>query len=130
MFTSTGILKYHVNPYKLIVEVDQGISDYYRSTIPKYFKTNKQLYPAHISVVRKEIPPNLDAWNKYQDKEIEFYYEHYVYSDNTYWWINIFCNELEFIRQELGLPIASGITRSPDGKHKFHMTIGNTKGLQ
>lgn len=129
MFTSTGFLKYYTDPYKLIVEVDQGISDYYRSTIPKYIKTNKQLYPAHISVVRKEIPPNLNVWNKYQDKEIEFQYEHYVYNDDVYIWLNVFCDELEFIRKELGLSTCSGITMSPDGRHKFHCTIANRKGI-
>lgn len=124
---SIGELKYSNNPYKLILEVDQGISDYYRSMIPKYYKVNRQLYNAHISIVRKEIPVNLQYWNKYQGKELKFEYEPFVYFDETYFWLNCYLKEIQDIRIELGLGPSHSIVKSPDGKHDGHMTIGNMK---
>lgn len=129
MFKSSGMLKYFNDPYKLILEVDQGISDFYRKLIPKYIKLNKQLYGAHISIVRKEIPSNINKWKKYQNRIIEFEYENIIYNDETYYWLNAYSSNLEYIRKELGLQTTSEITRSPDGKHKFHITIGNTKNV-
>lgn len=127
MFYSWGTLIYSFNPLKLIVEVDQGISDYYRSLIPKYLKVNKQAYPAHISVVRKELPPRMGYWEEFQGEEIDFEYDRWIYNDEKYYWLNVYSAQLEMIRAELGLPGTSEITKSPDGRHKFHFTIGNTK---
>jgi hypothetical protein len=131
MFKSIGILKYAIvdldPPYKLSLEIDKNISRYYFSLIPKHIRLQSQMYAPHISVVRKETPINLDVWGKYDGEEIEFEYDNYVYNDNTYYWLNVFSDRLEKIRVELGLPVVSGITKSPDGKHKFHTTIGNIK---
>lgn len=125
---SNGILRYH--PNKLIVEVDQGINDYYRKLIPKWIKTNKQMYAAHISVVRKEIPPNMQYWGKYDGDEVEFYYENIIRFGTVYCWLNVFSTRLEEIRLELGLPVSSMYTLPPEGFAKcFHTTIGNFKGL-
>lgn len=129
MFTSSGRIRYFKDPLKAIVEVDQGISDFYRTLIPKYVRINRQAYPAHISFVRKEVPPNMEFWGKYEKEWIEFEYESWVYNSQTYYWLNVFCPRLEEIRRELGLSLTSGITRSPDGRHKFHCTIGNTKNV-
>jgi len=41
----------------LILEVDQGLSDFYFSTIPKSIGLKKQFYSAHVSVVRNVIVP-------------------------------------------------------------------------
>lgn len=129
MFYSTGILIYSNNPYKLIVTVDQEISDYYRSLIPKTFYVRKQLYPAHISVVRNEIPVNIEKWACHHNVIIDFEYEPVIYNDECYYWINAYSSVLEYIRVELGLYPTSEFTKSPDGKHKFHITIGNIKHL-
>lgn len=128
-FNSTGILKYSDNPYKLVVDVDEETSRYYRSLIPKYYCVAPQKYSAHISVVRKENPINIQNWNKYQGKLIQFSYENIIYNDEVYFWLNVFSQELEDIRVELGLESTSILTKSPDGKHKFHSTIGNIKHL-
>ncbi len=127
MFSSIGILRYFENPYKLIVEADQNISDYYRNLVPKYLKLNKQMHAAHISIVRKEIPINLQYWKKYEGEEIKFEYEGYIYNDETYYWLGVKCDYLKLIRAELGLPLTSWITESPDSGHEFHLTVGNTK---
>lgn len=128
MFNSTGILKYHNNPYKLIVEIDQNICDYYRSLIPKWIKTNRQMYSAHISVVRNEVPVNLEHWGKYEGEEIEFLYENEIKFGAVYCWLNVWCKRLEEIRLELGLPVSSPYTLPPEGFAKcFHSTLGNFK---
>lgn len=127
MFNSNGILKYSDNSSKLVVEVDPEISKYYFSLIPKYFKLNKQMFAPHISVVRNIDVSNMLSWNKYQNQEVLFEYESYIYMDETYCWLNIFASKLEDIRKELGLSPFGDVTLSPNGFHNFHMTIGNFK---
>lgn len=129
MFSSTGLLIYSENPYKLIVEVDDEIGRYYRSFIPKHIGVQRPLYSSHISTVRNETPLNLEVWRKYHQKEIAFDYEAIVYYDELYYWLNAYSKTLEDIRIELGLPCTSEFTRSPDGRHRFHITIGNLKHL-
>jgi hypothetical protein len=129
MFKSTGTLQYYRESYKLIVTVDPGIAEYYRALIPKYIVFNKPMYDPHISVIRKETVPNLELWGKYHGQDFEFEYENYIYSSANYLWLNVYSEELENIRLELGLTKTSEITRSPDGRHKFHMTIGNFKNI-
>lgn len=122
---SVGILKYQEN--KLIVEVDVELANYYRSIIPKYIGIQKPMYSPHISVVRKERFNN--NWNKYQNKEIEFEYETFIYNDELYYWLNVYCKEFENIREELGLSNMSKITMPPDFQKCFHITLGNLKHL-
>ena len=128
-YTTTG--RIHVlNTSKMIVAIDTEISRYYMSLIPKYVKFNKQRYEPHISVIRNEMPAcNFDQLLKYNKKEIQFEYENYIYNDETYLWLNVYSDELEAIRSELGLSKTSKITKSPDGKHRFHTTIGNFKNI-
>ena len=130
LFDSFGTLKYflHEGKYKLILEVDQQLADFYFNLIPDYVDVNRQKYPAHVSVVRNEIPVNLDEWGKYEGKEIEFIYSNYVNEGTVYFWLNVFSKDLEKIRLELGLPVNSIYTLPPEGFVKcFHMTIGNKK---
>jgi hypothetical protein len=133
LFSSVGVLRYSVSEpgsYKLVVEADQGISDFYRSLIPKWITTNRQLYGAHISVVRKEVPPLVDNWAKHDGTEVEFCYSPTIHRGTVYWWLNCFCQRLEHIRTELGLAVDSIYTRPPEGFAKcFHLTLANTKGL-
>lgn len=131
IFQSVGITNYSHTlkyGYKLIVEVDQGISEYYRSLIPKCRKPNSQMYAAHISVVRKEIP-DFNCWGAYEGKEILFDYVGHIFFDKIYCWLNVFSKELENIRLELNLPVSSQYTRPPEGSIEcFHCTLGNFKG--
>jgi hypothetical protein len=127
MFKSIGTLRYFGDPYKLIVEIDPEISKYYQSLIPPYILYNKQRYEPHISVIRKEIIPNLQLWGKYEGQDFEFEYDNFIYMSKNYLWLNVFSGDLEIIRLELGLTKTSETTRSPDGRHKFHTTIGNFK---
>lgn len=127
---SSGTLIYSENPYKLIVDVDNEIGRYYRSLIPPTHRVQKPLYNSHISTVRNEMPVNLSVWGKYQNQTIEFEYEPFVYNGELYYWLNVYCQELEDIRLELGLQNTSPFTRSPNGKHRFHITIANLKHIK
>lgn len=130
LHTAQGILKYNQNSYKLIVEVEQDIVDYYRALLPKYIVINRQRYGAHISVVRKEMPTCLDVWGKYEGELVTFNYTSEVFFSKVYCWLNVFCVRLEEIRLELGLPVASEYTLPPEGFIKcFHMTLGNFKSV-
>lgn len=114
--------------YKLTVEVDKSISTYYRSLIPKWIECQSQAYDPHISVVRKEIPPNVAAWGKYDGEKLEFSYDGVVHEGTVYFWLNAFSVRLEEIRVELGLPIHSEYTQPPgDFKKCFHITLANKK---
>lgn len=130
LYKSIGTLSYSIAEvgYRLVLETDQNIADFYRTLIPKYKCVKRQKYNAHISVVRHEIPLILENWGKYQDKEIEFFYDNQIKFGKIYFWLNCFSKELEYIRKELGLPVSSEYTRPPDTYEKvFHMTIGNVK---
>lgn len=131
LFEETGTLKYGKTK-RLVIEVPQGLADYYRSLIPKWKQVNKQAFPAHITVIRagKEFPTNKEVWGKHEGKEVAFSYEPHVYEGTVYYWLNCFCTELEEIRKELGLPVTSEYTLPPEGFVKcFHCTIGNKKEL-
>ena len=128
LFTSTGTLRYGLT--NLVLDVNQDIVEYYRALLPKWIRTNKQMYPAHISVVRHETPPNMELWNKYAGEEIQFSYSHEIRNSEIYYWLDAWCERLEEIRLELGLPVDSPYTRPPDGFAKtFHITIGNRKNM-
>ena len=131
IYPSTGILHYSRGKhggYRLVLDADQQIVEYYRVLIPPYICVNPQRYSAHVSVVRNEIPVNLDAWSKYQGHSINFFYSPIVHFGQVYCWLNVFSQQLEEIRLELGLPVSSEYTLPPEGFTKcFHMTIGNFK---
>ena len=132
LFWCSGPLRYGVDNnglYKLNVMVDPGIVDFYRALVPPYINLNRQAYPPHISVVRKEKGiPNLALWGKYEGEEVKFAYSNVIHYGKVYYWLNAFSERLEEIRLELGLPVSTEYTRPPDTFIKvFHITIGNLK---
>lgn len=132
LFTTQGILLYTVSygkGYKLIVSIDEEISNYYRSLLPKTFKCQQQRYPAHISVVRNETPTNLLSWGVFEKTKIEIQYDPDIQYDETYYWLDCYSKNLETIRHTLGLPLWSKTNCPPNLKHCFHITIGNRKNV-
>lgn len=116
--------------FKLIVEADNEIVNYLYALIPPYISRHRQKYPAHISVVRKEIPPRTELWGKHEGREISFAYTHQLFKSDFYFWVNVYSIELEQIREELGLGVSSRYYEPPPGfRQTFHMTIANSKGL-
>lgn len=131
LYNSIGVLKYDVISdygYRLVLEIEQDIVDYYYSLIPKYYEVKSQQYKAHISVVRKETPSNLYYWGKYQDRSINYSWSPTIYYEYPYWWLDCFSLELEEIRKELGLWYQGKYTIPPKPYNKFfHCTVANNK---
>lgn len=122
MYQSTGILRY--GERSLVVDVDQGIADFYRWLTMIYIPINRQRYDAHISVVRREVPSKIEAWGKYEGYPIDFKYSPIVSNDETYYWLNVECPRLAEIRVELGL------SPHTTWRNQFHITLGNIKHLR
>jgi len=120
--TSSGVLRY-VEDHTAKLVIDPEIARYYKNFIPKCYYVQPQMYPAHITVVRKsrEEPTNWEAWGKYEGREISFSYNPKIYRDGSYFSMEAFSKDLEDIREELGLP------RIRTGFDKFHITIANNK---
>lgn len=126
MFTSTGILHYdptvglkHTEPWWALLLCDNEIARYYASQLKNYgievYSNDKGLWKTHISVMKGELPPNLEAWKKYDGQEVEFHYSHIIRSENgEHAWVDVYSEDLSDIRQELGF----------DFKPWFHMTVG------
>jgi len=128
MYKSKGTLKYYDEPVKLIVVVDENISKYYYTLIPKWKNATRQKYAAHISVVRNEDIPNKQLWKKYEGEEVEYYYDPIIQCGKVYYWLNVFCKRLEEIRLELGMSVNSPYTLPPEGFIRaFHITLANSK---
>jgi len=107
---------------RAIIEIDQGIVDFYQSLIPSYHHIKPSRYSAHLTVVRteKDKPTKLEHWNKYPGEIIEYQYQDQVLYDGTYWYLNAKSSRIAEIREELGLPQfrKSGC---------YHITLGNSK---
>lgn len=131
LYKSIGTIQYSIDSkvgYRLVLNCDQGISNYYRNLIPKYYYVNGLRFPAHVSIIRHEKPWILENWEKRQGEEIEYYYDNDIKFGNLFAWLNVFSKDLEEIRVELGLKIQTQYTVPPPGfKKTFHMSIGNFK---
>jgi hypothetical protein len=131
-YNSIGILRYSHTPgygWKLIAEVDKELVRFSRALVPKTIHLNSTRYAPHISIIRKEVPPNLDLWGLHEGKEISFEYNPYIFNGEVYYWLRVFSVQIEKIRLELGLLRYSSWSRPPDGQDCFHITIGNCKNL-
>ena len=129
LHSAEGTLRYS-GTNRLVVEFEQELVDYYLNLIPRCKNVTRQRYAAHITVVRpyKESPVVTENWGKYEGQKIEFLYDSEVKFGQVYYWLNVLCKPLEFIRIELGLPCVSQYTEPPEGYKKwFHTTIGNVK---
>jgi hypothetical protein len=126
---SQAVVKYGP-AMQAVARIDQGISDFYRSLIPKAYGVQPQAWPAHITIVRKgkETPTKMDAWGKHEGRTIEFTYDTTIQTDGTYFWLNAWSEEVGDIREELGLPryrddsAFGGVSRQ-----EYHITLGNVK---
>lgn len=127
MFTSKGKLEYDDKEgFRVVLKVDQDLSNYYRALTPLYYRVFKPRWAAHITVVRPEydVYPKIRYWEDHAGEEIEFIYDPYVLNGNGYYWINAWSKRLEEIRIELGLQNVSKYALRPAGYDKtFHVTV-------
>lgn len=130
-FEMVGILHYSVlEPgvsYKLTTVVDPGVAEFYRKLVPKHQKCQPGRYAPHVTVVRNELPTDMEKWGLYEGKEVVVEYDNIPKYDGTYWWLDCYSEFLEQVREDLGLPRYAKWNMPPDGKACFHMTIGNSK---
>lgn len=112
----------------LVVDCDPDIGAYYRALYRlQHHDCRKLLRPAwreHISVIRNEEPPEdrKYLWKKYDGQQVEFTFRQGVRTEGFYFWLDVDCDEVLNIREELGLP------RDPE--FPLHLTIGNATLLE
>lgn len=124
MFKSVGQLL--TFPDKVIIAVDSGLADFYRSLIPKHYNVKQGRYSAHITVARCETIST--KWQPWNNVYVLFEYDPYIYNDGgVYWWLNVKCLGVNALRVLCDLPMWSEKSMPPDGSENFHITIGNTK---
>ena len=131
MFQATGRIRYseHKEDAKwwMVVDCDPEIGKYYRSLFAITHYHCKTLFrpawEAHISVIRGEKPPNdkCHLWRKYDGQLVKYYYDSQARGDDVYVWLDVECDFLLDIREEMGLP------RHP--MYSLHLTIGNLKHI-
>ena len=130
MVSGEGLLNYSITEtglYRLVVDVDPAISDYYRALVPKSVRLNRQKYAPHITVLREAAIPRLLAWGAYDGERIVFEYNPEIRTGEVYFWLEVYSKDLEDIRVGLGLDPFGPNARPPDDKDCFHMTLGNLK---
>lgn len=132
LYLSTGTFHYFSEGgYRLVLEVNQELANYYYALIPKWKNARRPRWAAHVTVVRqeKETPVHLEHWGKYEEEQVPFFYSPVIHSGKVYYWLNIFCVRLEEVRRELGLPVRSEYTMPPSPLFTkcFHCTIANNK---
>jgi hypothetical protein len=136
MHKGTGVLRYsHTDRYgwRLVLDIDPGISLFYRSLIPKWKTANPQAAWPHITIIRREQPFNTTAWGRYEGEVVEFLYDPYIETDgHKYWWLNCYSKRLEEIAAELGVQfiVHPGYAKPVKGFRKvWHTTIANMKPI-
>lgn len=115
--SSYGYITYRDTSCILLIQ--QEIVDYYYSLIPKYFDTNRQKYPAHITIIRKFEKPTIRLVTS---NIIRFEYDGKIHYKHPYFFMNCWSDDIGDLREDCGLPRY----RFADTAN-YHFTIGNIK---
>jgi hypothetical protein len=67
-------------------------------------KLVKPAWASHISVVRDEEPPRPFLWESHEGAVVEFEFSGEIVGEGPYRWLDVRCDRLLEIREELGLP--------------------------
>lgn len=128
---SEGVLHYSLEAgvYRLVVDIDPAITDFYRALVPKAVRLNRQKFAPHVTVVRETAIPAPARWGAYEGERLTFVYKPEIRVGDVYYWLEVYSTRLGDIRAELGLPRSSSNTRPPDDAECFHTTIGNLKAV-
>jgi hypothetical protein len=128
MFTSYGNLHYDdTDGFRLVLKLNQDLSDYYRMLVPPYYRVYRQGWAAHLTVVRPgtDNPGKIRYWGDYEGEKVEFLYSPYLENGKGFYWFNAWSKRLEQVREELGLVNVSKFALKPEGYNKtFHCTVG------
>lgn len=108
-------------PFWCIVQTQDDTDAYYKWFIEKRYgiKIQRPAWGCHVSVIRGE-PTSQECWNnfkqKYNNIEIEFEHCGEIYTNGNHWWLQIYCERLKDIREEMGY--------SRDMFWDLHLTLG------
>lgn len=111
-----------------MIKTNCDIEKYYQWFIERRFnlKLNSTLRGTHISFINDKFD-NEDEWNKFSKlfhgKEITFHYDPAFQTNGKHWWLRVYSNDAENIRQVMGL------SRKP--YYDLHLSLGyaNDKNL-
>ncbi len=120
MFVSVGKLEYGGTD-RLVLNIDEGIGDYYYSLIPKWKVKQRPAYDAKITVIRTGIEKPISRWMEFDGQFVPFVYSGVICEEETYYILKAWSKELCKIR------IAHGLPPFRVGYDCFHITIGNKK---
>jgi len=110
-------------PFWMIIKLykDDNTREYYEWFIKKRYGLilQRPAFGAHISVIRGEtIDKNI--WNfykeKYNNKDIKFYHKNELRTNGKHWWIKVYCDFVEDIREKMGY--------LRKGLFGLHLTLG------
>lgn len=129
-FDSIGKIRYspstlgHAQKWWVVVDCNDQIGKYYRKLfeLDCHFcdKLGVPAWKEHITVVRNEEPLKKEFWEKYEGSEISFSCLILPQSNDVYYWLEVECDFLLSLREELGLP------KKPE--FPLHLTFGNIIG--
>ena len=118
-YPARGRLRYSDN-WWLVVDSSDSIINYYKFWVEKFIwkKISTPLHRCHITVIsgKHQQPVYKQFWRKYHGEYIDFEYCSVVKTDGNYFWLDVECPDLVYIRRELGL--------QDTPKWPYHLTIG------
>jgi hypothetical protein len=122
-----------ISESKLGVKLNLSLEQRKNRSLTHLAERNNMFGKTHTDEV-KAVLSNLKSKtykliNIFNNQEIYFWYNHYLFNDTKYYWINVVCPKLKDIRQLIGLAPTHELTYSPDGRNSFHITIANMKGI-
>jgi hypothetical protein len=104
-----------------IIKTECDIAAYYAWFLKTRFNLvlNKPLRGTHVTFISDKMDKFLfmQGSEVFNGKEITFYYENLPRSNGRHWWLRVWSNEAEDIREALGLE------REPF--FSFHLTLGH-----
>ncbi len=118
-FATPGIIHYGTN--MAVANIDQDVANFYYRLLPKSIGAQKQMFQAHVTIVRYEDIADKIIWGEYDGEQVEIHYNNNIKNDGVYYWLDVQCERLRKIREELGLD------PYPPWRNRFHITIGNVK---
>ncbi len=107
----------------LIIECDREFGKYLRhlrlicqASAPPLAEP---LWGTHVSIIRGEMPPNIQHWGTIDGNTVSIQYSHSPRETSGYFYLPVQCEAALDYRQLLGLP------REPE--FPLHLTFGNSK---
>lgn len=116
-YSAIGTLNYD-NKW-LVLNGPNSIAWYYSRMVEKLIwkKVSTPLHGLHVTVVagKYQDVTSHSLWEKRQGQKVLFEYSSVIYTDGSYFWLKVKCDELNNIRRELGL--------SDEPFHPYHATV-------